>query len=55
MKPLLRLVDANLNRASEGLRVVEDVSRFILDDNRLFLKLRDLRHSLIQKCSVLGP
>jgi thiamine-phosphate pyrophosphorylase len=34
--------------------VAEDVSRFILDDSRLFLKLRDLRHSLIQKCSVLG-
>jgi thiamine-phosphate pyrophosphorylase len=54
MKPLLRLVDANLNRTSEGLRVVEDVSRFILNDRELFSKLRDLRHNLIQKCAVLG-
>jgi thiamine-phosphate pyrophosphorylase len=54
MKPLLRLVDANLNRTSEGLRVVEDVSRFILNDRKLFLKLKDLRHNLIQKCSILG-
>jgi thiamine-phosphate pyrophosphorylase len=54
MKPLLRLVDANLDRAAEGLRVVEDVSRFILNDRQLFLKLRDLRHNLTQKWATLG-
>ena len=30
--PLLRLLDANANRAREALRVLEDYARFVLDD-----------------------
>ena len=30
--PVLRILDASLNRATEGLRVVEDYARFVLDD-----------------------
>ena len=40
----LRLVDANLNRLKEGLRVCEDVLRFIYDDRRLTLAFKRLRH-----------
>ncbi len=45
---LKRLVDANGNRAAEGLRVLEDVARFLLDDGEAGLAAKDLRHELRQ-------
>lgn len=45
-KGILRVIDANFNRAKEGLRVVEDIFRFILEDNTLRKKTRNVRHSL---------
>ena len=41
-----RLLDANLNRAKEGLRVVEDTARFMWEDKLLFSELRKIRHQL---------
>jgi thiamine-phosphate pyrophosphorylase len=41
-----RMLDASLNRASEGLRVVEDYVRFVLDDRRLTEQFKQLRHDL---------
>jgi thiamine-phosphate pyrophosphorylase len=41
-----RLLDANLNRAREGLRVCEDTARFLWNDKILYLRLRGLRHRL---------
>ncbi len=41
-----RVLDANFNRAREGLRVVEEVARFILDDAGLTMRIRDMRHRL---------
>ena len=43
---MLRLIDANLNRMSEGLRTLEDVARFLLNDATLSAKLKSLRHGL---------
>jgi thiamine-phosphate pyrophosphorylase len=43
---VLRLLDANLNRAREGLRVLEDTARFVWKDAPLFAKLRQARHAL---------
>ena len=40
----LRLLDANLNRLREGIRVVEDIFRYILDDKITSSKLKNLRH-----------
>ena len=40
----LRLIDANLNRLREGIRVVEDICRYIYDDKQTALKLKELRH-----------
>jgi thiamine-phosphate pyrophosphorylase len=40
----LRLLDANLNRLREGIRVVEDIFRYILDDKTTASRLKDLRH-----------
>ncbi len=42
----LRILDAAGNRAREGLRVVEDYLRFVLDDRFLFGQLKVLRHDL---------
>jgi thiamine-phosphate pyrophosphorylase len=46
MDPLARLADASANRAREGLRVLEDVARFVLDDAALTGDLKRLRHDL---------
>lgn len=45
---LLRILDANFNRAAEGLRVCEDVSRFILDDKSLTKAFKDIRHDVLE-------
>ncbi|AYJ79236.1 thiamine-phosphate pyrophosphorylase [Aliarcobacter cryaerophilus ATCC 43158] len=40
----LRLIDANLNRLREGIRVVEDIFRYIYNNKEISIKLKDLRH-----------
>jgi thiamine-phosphate pyrophosphorylase len=42
---LLRVVDANLNRLKEGIRVVEDFLRYSKNNKELSSKLKSLRHS----------
>jgi thiamine-phosphate pyrophosphorylase len=42
----LRIVDAAANRGREGLRVVEDFVRFVLDDVHLTRLLKSLRHDM---------
>lgn len=49
-----RAIDANLNRSREGLRVCEDISRFILEDKRLTGGLRSLRHGLTRIIESFG-
>jgi len=41
-----RLIDANLNRLKEGLRVIEDICRYVHDDKLLTPKIKTLRHEL---------
>lgn len=43
---VLRLIDASLNRAAEGARVVEDYTRFVLDDRLLTECVKRLRHGI---------
>jgi thiamine-phosphate pyrophosphorylase len=38
-----RVIDVNLNRLTEGLRVVEDVARLVLEDRQLLAGVRRLR------------
>ncbi|WP_428025678.1 thiamine-phosphate pyrophosphorylase [Arcobacter sp.] len=40
----LRLIDANLNRLREGIRVVEDIFRYVYNNKEIASKLKDLRH-----------
>ena len=42
----MRLIDANANRAREGLRVLEDYARFVLDSGDLCESLKTIRHDL---------
>jgi thiamine-phosphate pyrophosphorylase len=43
---VFRLLDANTNRAREALRVMEDYSRFILNDGPTSAALKQIRHDL---------
>ncbi len=43
---LFRLIDVNLNRLREGIRVVEDCQRYIFDNSTLTKKLKSLRHKV---------
>ena len=47
-KKVLRMIDANYNRAKEALRVVEDIYRFLYEDKNLSRRAKTLRHSLTE-------
>ena len=38
------MVDANLNRLKEGIRVIEDIARYVHNDKNLSTSLKKLRH-----------
>jgi thiamine-phosphate pyrophosphorylase len=42
----MRIVDANVNRVCEGLRVIEDIMRFNYNDQLVSSRLRHLRHQI---------
>lgn len=50
---IFRSIDANLNRLGEGLRVLEEVARFGLNDAALTEQFRSLRHRLRQQAVPL--
>lgn len=41
-----RIIDANLNRTTEALRVLEEIARFYLNDEKIFEKLKNIRHDI---------
>ena len=51
---ILRLLDANFNRAREALRVLEDTARFIFNDSILTETAKNLRHELSQAIAELA-
>ncbi len=44
MNKIARVIDANCNRTREGLRVIEEIARFFLDNKELFMLIKKLRH-----------
>jgi thiamine-phosphate pyrophosphorylase len=50
----MRILDASLNRAGEGLRVVEDFVRFVLDDPFLTSQIKSLRHDLAEAARAVS-
>jgi thiamine-phosphate pyrophosphorylase len=53
-RPLLRVLDANANRLREGLRVVEDLARFLQDDAATARRCKALRHQVTASMRRLG-
>jgi thiamine-phosphate pyrophosphorylase len=49
-----RILDANANRAAEGLRVVEEYCRFVLDDAHLSRICKTVRHGLTNTLLKVG-
>lgn len=49
-----RVLDANMNRAREALRVVEDYARFGLNDDAICGSLKQLRHELADASRAFG-
>ena len=43
---VLRIIDANINRSKEGLRVCEEVARFILNSSSLTGGFKKIRHQI---------
>jgi len=50
---ILRILDANANRAREGLRVVEDYCRFVLDDADLSSTIKSMRHDVTEQMNEI--
>lgn len=50
-KQFNRVMDANFNRAKEGLRVCEDICRFVLDAKRPTREFKRARHQLTEAMS----
>lgn len=46
MERILQIIDANQNRAREGLRIIEEVCRFMIQDGSLTTKVREIRHNV---------
>lgn len=46
IKGIYRVLDANINRVKEGLRVCEEVVRFIINDRLLASRFKRLRHQI---------
>lgn len=49
---IYRILDANINRAAEGMRVCEEVVRFILNNRKLTAQFKGIRHQLFKITDV---
>ena len=50
---VVRVLDANINRAAEGMRVLEDISRFVLENKELCITIKNCRHSLREQSPTI--
>ena len=50
---IYRILDANLNRATEGMRVCEEVVRFIINDRQLTAQFKNSRHQFFKLFDLL--
>jgi thiamine-phosphate pyrophosphorylase len=53
-RQILRIIDANCNRIGEGLRFLEDIARFLLNNSVLSQQLKSIRHNLVTSLSQFG-
>lgn len=52
---IFRILDAAINRAAEGLRVVEDYLRMVISDAHLSATVKQLRHDLTTATAAIDP
>lgn len=52
-KVIYRIIDANINRLKEGLRVCEEVTRFVLNSYNLTCELKKARHRIDEILKLL--
>lgn len=52
---IYRIIDANLNRIKEGLRVCEEITRFILDNRKLSALFKKIRHQIDTLAGKIYP
>lgn len=52
---ILRIIDAAANRLREGLRVLDDYVRFVLNDPQLTDRIKQLRHRSADSCRRISP
>ena len=45
-REILRILDANFNRSREGLRVCEEIARFVMEDKAITGALKKIRHAV---------
>lgn len=45
-RKIYRILDVNINRSKEALRVCEEIARFVLNNKVLTKNLRSIRHSI---------
>jgi thiamine-phosphate pyrophosphorylase len=43
---IFRIIDANFNRSREGLRVCEEIARFVLNSKKITQELKGARHRI---------
>ena len=48
-REIFRIIDANLNRSREGLRVCEEMARFILNSKPLTTEFKSIRHKISEE------
>jgi thiamine-phosphate pyrophosphorylase len=53
-KKVFRIIDSNCNRCAEGLRVLEDIARMMLNDAALSKNLKEVRHGIIDNLSTIN-
>ncbi|MCM8799555.1 MAG: thiamine-phosphate pyrophosphorylase [Candidatus Omnitrophica bacterium] len=46
IESIYRIIDVNINRTQEGLRVCEEIARFVLNSLYFTKKIKGLRHNL---------
>jgi len=51
---IYRILDANINRLREALRVIEEYYRFMAENKEVCVTLKELRHSIEQIEAELG-
>ncbi len=50
---VLRIIDANLNRAREAARVAEEYARFVVDSPRFSRRLKEVRHRVHELAAMV--